>query len=117
MLPRIEIPSAPPSSDAVSEMPDAAPARSGGADPTISSVVSPKTGPKPSEMTTDDRTMIARPSGPPTRVRIASPAAARASPEPMIHAGRTRWTIRGAMFEPTTNPIADGTDHRPGDER
>ena len=40
MLPRIEIPSAPPSSAPVSEMPDAAPARSGGADPTMSSVVS-----------------------------------------------------------------------------
>ena len=38
------MPSAPPSSEPVSEIPDAAPARSGGAEPTISSVVAMKTG-------------------------------------------------------------------------
>ena len=66
MLPSTEMPSAPPSSKAVSDTPDAAPARSGGADPTTSSVVSPKTGAKPNEMTTDDTTMRASPSAVPT---------------------------------------------------
>ena len=55
------MPSAPPSSAAVSLIPDAAPARSGGADPTIISVVRPNTGANPSEMTTDAVTTIGRP--------------------------------------------------------
>ena len=44
------IPRAPPSSAPVSEMPEAAPACSGGAEPTISSVVSPNTGAMPREI-------------------------------------------------------------------
>ena len=63
ILPRIERPSAPPSSEAVSEMPDAAPARSGGADPTISSVVSENTGARPSEMMIEPMTTAGSPFG------------------------------------------------------
>ena len=115
MLPRIEIPSAPPSSAPVSEIPDAAPARSGGADPTMSSVVSPKTGARPSEMTTerdhDDREPVRR-----RRPGSAAPSPTAATREARRHevrrAGR-RGTIRGAAFEPTMKPIADGTDQRP----
>jgi len=49
MLPRIAIPSAPPSSELVSEIADAAPARSTGALPTIRSVARMITGESPSE--------------------------------------------------------------------
>ncbi len=83
MLPRIEMPSAPPSSDAVSEIPDAAPARSGGAVPTMSSVVSVNTGASASEMRTDAATTTARPSAPPTWVSSTSPTAARERQAPI----------------------------------
>ena len=76
------MPSAPPSSAAVSEIPDAAPAFSAGAEPTTSSVVSPNTGPMPSEITTD-ATPRARRSpvvDAPTWVSTNSPTAATASP-------------------------------------
>jgi hypothetical protein len=56
------MPRAPPNSAPVSLMPDAAPARAGGAAPTMSSVVSPKTGARPSEMTTEASTIVASPS-------------------------------------------------------
>ncbi|MNU00780.1 hypothetical protein D3C72_2440030 [compost metagenome] len=46
------MPSAPPNSKLVSEIADAAPARSGGAEPTIRSVVSVPTGAKPRQRTT-----------------------------------------------------------------
>ena len=42
----------------------AAPAFSGGAVPTMSSVVSPNTGPRPTEMITEEVTMIHSPSAP-----------------------------------------------------
>ena len=61
MLPRMAMPSAPPSSAPVSEIPEAAPAFSGGALPTISSVVRVNTGDSASEITTDAATTIARP--------------------------------------------------------
>src|SRR6266849_2708301 len=48
-LPRIAMPSAPPSSEPVSEIADAAPARSGGALPTIRSVARVNTGASPRE--------------------------------------------------------------------
>ena len=107
------MPSAPPNSAPVSEIPDAAPARSGGAEPTMSSVVSPKTGARPSEITTEARTTTARPSAPPTCVSIASPTAETARLAAMTYAGRNTRTIRGARFDPMMKPIADGTDHTP----
>jgi hypothetical protein len=55
-LPRMAMPSAPPSSAPVSEIPDAAPACSGRAEPTISSVVNPNTGASPSEISSDAAT-------------------------------------------------------------
>ena len=50
MLPRMATPSAPPNSELVSEIAEAAPARSCGALPTIKSVASVKTGAMPSDM-------------------------------------------------------------------
>lgn len=61
MVPRIAIPAAPPSSELVSEIAAAAPARSGGAVPTTKSVASVKTGASPSEKMTDAVTSTARP--------------------------------------------------------
>ena len=65
-------------------------------------------------MTTDPTTTDreADPSQP-TWVSTASPTAAIASPPPITYAGRTRCTIRGARFDPTMKPIAEGTDQRP----
>ena len=74
------MPSAPPSSAPVSEMPDAAPASSGGADPTIRSVVAVNTGASPSEMITDAPTSVRSSADPSSWVSIASATAAIASP-------------------------------------
>jgi hypothetical protein len=60
-LPSTAIPSAPTNSALVSEMPEAAPARSGGALPMIRSVPSVKTGASPSDMTIEAVTRMGRP--------------------------------------------------------
>ncbi len=67
------MPSAPPSSLPVSEMPEAAPARSDGAEDTIRSVVAVNTGPSPSETTVEAAARIARSASrdPPTLVSTA----------------------------------------------
>src|SRR3990172_865146 len=106
------MPSAPPSSAPVSEIPEAAPARSGGALPTISSVVKLNTGESASEMTTDADTMEARPEEPPTWVSSTSARDANIKQTASTYAGRKRCTNRGATFEPTMKPIAEGNDHR-----
>ena len=93
--------------------PDAAPARSGGADPTISSVVSPNTGARPSEMITEAITSWTSPSVVGTRASRNRPSDPNARPPLIRYAGLTRWTIRGAACEPTMNPIAEGSDSRP----
>src|SRR5258707_11688954 len=59
MVPRIAMPSVPPSSAPVSLMPEAAPACSSGAEPTISAVVRPNTGARPSETELDEQTNLA----------------------------------------------------------
>ena len=92
------MPSAPPSSDAVSEMPDAAPARSGGAEPTMSSVVREKTGARPSEMMTEPsdhggEAVRAADLGQDRRGRSADEREARADD---VRRGTDRRTIRGA---------------------
>ena len=59
MLPRTAMPSAPPSSELVSEIADAAPARSTGALPTMMSVARMTTGETPREYMTPPMTMTA----------------------------------------------------------
>jgi hypothetical protein len=83
MLPRMAMPRAPPSSLPVSEMPEAAPARSGGADPTIRLVVAVNTGASPTETTAEAVTRMARSADPPTRVSTPRPTAAMARPPPI----------------------------------
>jgi hypothetical protein len=79
MLPRIAMPSAPPSSELVSDTAAAAPPRSGGAVPTVMSVASVNTGARPSENKADPVTSMASP--PPWMWPSArKPAAARATP-------------------------------------
>src|SRR6266545_3874095 len=85
----------------------------GGADPTISSVVRPNTGARPSEISTEPATRGASWPAAATWVSATSPAAESAKPPPMTNAGRTRCTIRGASWDPTMNPKADGNDHMP----
>jgi hypothetical protein len=53
MLPKTAMPRAPPSSPVVSEIADAAPAHSSGADPTTRSVVSVNTGARPKDEMTN----------------------------------------------------------------
>ena len=81
------------------------------------SVVRVRTGARPREITSDAVTSGARPPVAPTWVRSSSPTADIARPVAMIRDGRTTRTSRGAICEPTMNPIADGSDHRPGLER
>ena len=109
------MPNAPPSSAPVSEIPEAAPARSGGAEETIRSVVAPNTGARPREASSEAPTRIARSAlgDPPTWVRTPRPTAANPRPAPITKAGRTRRRIRGARLDPTMNPTADGSDHSP----
>ena len=78
--PMMAMPRAPPSSAPVSEIPEAAPACSGGAEPTISSVVSPNTGASPSEMITEPSTSGTSPPLTPTRESTNRPAAASGQP-------------------------------------
>src|SRR6266545_879948 len=111
MLPRMAMPSAPPSSAPVSEIPEAAPARSGGAEPTIRSVVAVNTGASPSDTTSEAPARIARSASAdplPTWVRAPRPTAAMPRPAPITQAGRRWRVIRGARLEPTMNPPADG---------
>src|ERR671915_846174 len=113
MLPNTAIPSAPPSSAAVSEIPAAAPARSGGAEPMIRSFVNVKSGEVPSENSTDARAITQNPASPSIWVNIPNPTAAMASPPAINGAGRIRRTMIGVTFEPTTNASAQGSVHRP----
>src|SRR5829696_4715546 len=64
MLPRIAMPRAPPNSAPVSEIPEAAPARSGGALPTMTSVARVPTGATPSVRTTEAITRTESPTNP-----------------------------------------------------
>ena len=89
-LPNTAIPSAPPSSAAVSEMPEATPARSGGALPTISSVVRVMTGAMAREFRTEDTIRMASPDSVLVRVMASKLAAAVPSPTASTSAGRTR---------------------------
>ena len=113
MLPSMAIPRAPPSSAPVSDIPEAAPAFSGGALPTTSSVVSVNTGDRASEITTEPTTTNPRPWLVPTWVSASSPPDAAASEVPSTNDGRKRWTKCGETFDPMMNPAAEGSDHRP----
>ena len=109
------MPSAPPNSAPVSEIPDAAPARSGGAAPMIRSFVSVKTGESPSEKITEaatrSRTLeLSRPEG-----EHSEADGRRASPRVITSAGRTA-TSAGASIEPTMKRER-GQRPQPGDER
>src|SRR6266568_1497657 len=113
MTPRMAMPSAPPNSAAVSESADAAPARSGGADPTTRSVVRVSTGARPSENTTDPVTRRASPAVLPTRVNNPRPTAASVKLAAMTKAGRNRRASAGVSKDPATKPAEDGSIHRP----
>ena len=112
------MPSAPPSSTAVSEIPEAAPARSGGAEPD-DEIRRQREDRCEAEGDhdrggDDDRQAV-------RRRRPASagrgPTAASTSAAPMTLAGRKRRTSGGARFDPTMNPMAEGTEHRPATQR
>src|SRR5688572_18915799 len=73
ILPNTAIPSAPPNSADVSEIADAAPARSGGADPMIRSVVKVNTGETPTENTNVDSAKTTNPVVGPSPAIITKP--------------------------------------------
>ncbi len=110
MLPSTAIPSAPPNSAPVSEIAEAAPAFSGGAEPTIRSVATAATGDSPSEKTTDPATSAASESA---WLSTAKPAAESSSPPAITSAGRIALTSRAVSIAPATNPSDDGSDQRP----
>ena len=106
------MPSAPPSSELVSEIAAAAPARSGGAEPTIRSVPSVITGARPREKIVVPTTMPVRPLSA-TRDSATRPSAATISPVPISQGGRTRRPSAGATMDPTMNPADQGNVHSP----
>ena len=71
------------------------------------------TGDRPSEKITVLATTTAGPEEPPTWVSTTKPAAAMTRPTAIMVAGRTRRAIIGDTMDPTTNPTANGIDHRP----
>src|ERR687891_2007325 len=113
MLPKAAMPSAPPNSAAVSEIPAAAPARSGGTEPMIRSLVSVNIGDVPSEKTVDPITTSVNPEPGPTWVNTPKPMAASTRPAAITTDGRTWRTIDGVRLEPTTNERAQGSVQRP----
>ena len=73
------MPSTPPSSEPVSEIAPAPPARSGGAEPTMMSAVRMKVGPRPIDMTTWAATSSGRP---PARIWVIIRKASASRPMP-----------------------------------
>ena len=113
MLPNTAMASAPPNSALVSEIADAAPARSGGAEPTTMSVVSVNTGAMPSEKIVEPMANIAKPVDASSAMNIANPMALATRPPAITNAGRIRRTTIGASIEPTTKANAHGSVHNP----
>src|SRR5215217_4952613 len=113
MLPRIAMPRAPPNSAPVSEIPEAAPARSGGALPTMTSVAREPTGATPSVRMTEPITRTASPQDVSAWVSIPKPTAESVRPPAITKAGRTRRAISGASRDPAISPPDEGTVHRP----
>jgi hypothetical protein len=103
MLPLIAMPRAPPSSPVFSEIADAAPARSGGADPTIRSVVSVNTGARPKDEMTNPVARKRNDVDASICMSNPNPTAAIARPPAMIDIGGIRRTILGVKVDPTTN--------------
>src|SRR3712207_8743619 len=109
MLPKIAMPSAPPSSALVSESAPAAPARSGGAVPMTMSVVSVTTGAVPratkvvaiANQAKDVDSSITR--------NISEAAAATANPAAMSVPRDHRFTSAAHASEPTTNRSEEHT--------
>src|SRR5215208_3751336 len=100
MLPKTAIPKAPPNSALVSEIPEAAPAFSGGALPTMMWVARVPTGARPKVRTTEPITRTASPETVSTWVSIPKPTAESTRPPAIAYAVRTQRTISGASIEP-----------------
>src|SRR3954470_14622374 len=113
MLPRMAMPAAPPSSEHVSEIADAAPARSGGAAPMMMSLARVNTGDRPREKTTVLATTMGRPEMRSISASATNPAEAMTRPTAIRKAGGTRRARTGDNMEPNTKPMANGVDHKP----
>src|ERR671911_1887211 len=113
MLPKTAIPIAPPSSAEVSAIAEAAPARSGGATPTIRSIARVNTGARPSEKTTDPDRNVQNPEDPSSVRKTANPPAAIRNPAAINPAGGNRRASRGVSCDPTTNASAHGKVQSP----
>src|SRR4029453_5265328 len=100
MLPRIAMPSAPPSSALVAEIPAAAPAGSGGAAVMIMSLARVKAGADPREKSSDPTATDQRPADTPARERIAKPAAPTRRPTAMTLGADVRRGGGGASNGP-----------------
>src|SRR5262245_31700234 len=112
MLPKMAMPSAPPNSVLVSDNPEAAPARCGGADPSTIPTTRLVTGANPSPNTADPATTTASPSEA-VWVRTANPAAATARPAAIAYAGRSQRANSGVTSDPPISPAMVGSIHRP----
>src|SRR5919108_320572 len=112
MLPNTAIPRAPPSSADVSEMPAAAPARSGGAEPMIRSFVSVNSGEVPRENSTDPRTITPIPEPPSIWVNTPNPTPPPKNPKPPP----PRQGADGPADGEARDPDGDGLGPLPGVE-
>src|SRR5262249_17071819 len=113
MLPSVAMPIAPPSSELVSERADAAPARSGGAEPMVMSAVGVKVGDIATEALAEPPASTASEEGPPIRVMAPNPTDASANPDAITKAGRMRRATTGVKSEPMRKPHDHGSVHMP----
>jgi hypothetical protein len=110
ILPKTAMPRDPPSSAVVSEIADAVPAYSGGADPTTRSVVSINTGARPKdEMTTNPIDRKRNEVDASICISIPNPTAVTARRPAIINIGGILRTILGVIVDPTTNARAHGS--------
>src|SRR6185436_3842920 len=113
MLPRTAIPSAPPSSELVSDKADAAPALYIGALPTIRSVVRITTGDMPSEYTMEATRSSVRLGLWPSRDKRRNPKTDKARPPLITRAEPNRRATLGTSKDPTMYAHINGTVQRP----
>src|SRR3954452_8958125 len=107
------MPNAPPSSVAVSDRADAAPARSTGAAATTMSVPNAPTGATPNPMSDVPITNNAKLERGPSGATTITPTAARPSPAATTSPGEVRRESQGASIAATISAITSGNSHSP----
>src|SRR5918994_502158 len=113
MVPSTATPSEEPNWVQVSDSDAAAPARSGGAEPTISPVDSATSGVPPRLIRKNPVTSAGRPPVAPAWVNRSRPATATIRPAAITYAGRYFAASFGVSVEAITEATTIGSIHRP----